>query len=61
MKHNFSLIQSVKINWFSIEKYFFPDESVKKQITESISENLTGSDLESTKFGPSLGHGKKFE
>ena len=28
----------------------FTDESVKRQITDSISENLTDSDLESTNF-----------
>ena len=40
--------ESVKINWFNSGKYFVTDESVKKQITGSISENLTDSDLEST-------------
>ena len=29
------------------EKYLFTNESVKRQITDSISENLTDSDLES--------------
>ena len=43
----FSLIQSVKINWFDSEKLFCTDESVKMQITGSIGENLTNSDLES--------------
>ena len=38
---------SVKFDWFDCEKYFFTDESVKRQITDSISENLTDSDLES--------------
>ena len=33
----------MKIDWFNSEKYFFTDESVKRQ----ISENLTDSDLES--------------
>ena len=42
-----SLIISVKIDWFNNEKYLFTDESVKRQITDSISENLTDSDLES--------------
>ena len=37
----------MKIDWFDSEKYFFTDESVKSQITDSISENLTDSDLES--------------
>ena len=39
--------ESMKINWFKSEKYFFTDESVKRQITDSTSENLTDSDLES--------------
>ena len=38
----------MKINWFNSENYFFTDESVKRQITDSISENFTDSDLEST-------------
>ena len=42
-----SKFESVKINWFNSEKYFFTDESVKRQITDSISENLTDSYLES--------------
>ena len=46
MKNIFSLIQSVKVNWFEREKYFWTDESVKMQITGSISENLTDSDTE---------------
>ena len=37
----------MKINWFNSEKYFFTDESVERQTTDSISENLTDSDLES--------------
>ena len=36
------------LNWLDSEKYFFTDESVKRQITDSISQNLTHSDLEST-------------
>ena len=47
VKSIFPLIQSVKINWFSNEKYFLKDESIKNQISDSISENLTDSDLES--------------
>ena len=43
----FSTDESVKINWFKNEKYIVTDESVKRQITDSISENLTDSDLES--------------
>ena len=38
------MIISVKIDWFDSEKYFFTDESVKRQNTDSISENLTDSD-----------------
>ena len=38
----------MKIDWFDSEKYFVTDESVERQITDSISENLTDSDLEST-------------
>ena len=37
----------MKINWFFSEKYFCTDESVKRQITDSTSENSTDSDLES--------------
>ena len=40
-------MQSVKINWFVSKKYFCTDESVIRQITDSISENLADSDLES--------------
>ena len=41
----------MKIDWFDSEIYiFFTDESVKRQITDSISENLTDSDLESSKY-----------
>ena len=39
--------ESVKMNWFNSENYFFTGESVKRQITDSSSENLTDSDLES--------------
>ena len=38
----------MKINRFVSGKYFCTDESVKRQITDSISENSTDSDLEST-------------
>ena len=48
VKNIFFTDESVKINWFNSETYFFTDESVKRQITDSISENLTNSDLEST-------------
>ena len=47
MKNIFFTDSSVKIDWFNTEKYFFTDESVKRQITDSFSENLTDSDLES--------------
>ena len=47
VKNIFFTGESVKINWFNSEKYFFTDESVKRKITDSISENLTDSDLES--------------
>ena len=47
MKNIFFTDESVKINGFKSEKYFFNDESVKRQLTDSISENLTDSDLES--------------
>ena len=36
------------INWFNSEIYFLNGESVKRQITDSISKNLTDSDLESS-------------
>ena len=42
----FPLIQLVIINWFNSEIYFLTGESVKRQITDSISKNLTDSDLE---------------
>ena len=35
------------MNWFVSEKHFYTDESVKRQIADSISENSTDSDLES--------------
>ena len=47
MKNIFFTDKSVKINWFNSEIYLFTVETVKKQITDSISENLTDSDLES--------------
>ena len=46
-----SQITSVKINWFVSEKYFCTDESGKRRITDSISENMTDLDLESNKGG----------
>ena len=47
VKKCFRLIQSVIINWFNSEIYFFTGESVKRKNTDSICENLTDSDLES--------------
>ena len=47
MKNIFSTDESVKINWFNSGKDH-TDESVKGQIIDSISENLTDSDLEGT-------------
>ena len=38
----------MKINWFNSEKYFSTDKSVKRKITDSISEKLTDSDLQRT-------------
>ena len=43
----------MKIDWWDSEKIFFTDELVKRQITDSINENLTDSDLESTICEPS--------
>ena len=43
----FPLIQLMIINSFNSEIYFLTGESVKRQITDSISKNLTDSDLES--------------
>ena len=51
VKNIFFIDESVEINWFNSEKYFFTDESVKRQITDSISQNLTDSDLESRALG----------
>ena len=48
VKNIFFTDEAVEINWFNSEKYVFTDESVKRQIPGSISENLTDSDLEST-------------
>ena len=47
VKNIFLTDESEKINCFNSEQYFFTDESVKRKITDSISENLTDSDLES--------------
>ena len=41
-------------------KYLFTDESVKRQITDSISENLTDSDLESRSCKFFLGVSRQF-
>ena len=50
----FPLIQLVIINWFNSEIYFLTGESVKRQNTDSISKNLTDSDLESKYLFASL-------
>ena len=50
MKIFFPLIQSVIINWFNSEIYFFTGKSVKKQTTDSICENLTDSNWESSEM-----------
>ena len=50
----FSTDEPLKINRFNREKYFFTAESVKRQITDSMSENLTDSDLESTCYALNL-------
>ena len=47
---NLNQSKSVEINWFVSEQYFCTDESVKRQITDSINENSTDSDLESIYF-----------
>ena len=47
VKTVFPLIQSVIINLFNSKIYFFTGESVKRQITDSVCENLTDSDSES--------------
>ena len=36
-----------KLTDLTVKNIFFTDQSVKRQITDSISENLTDSDLES--------------
>ena len=54
------MIQSVKINLFVSEKYFCTDESVKMQITDSISENWTDSNLESTHIYSNIFITRKF-
>ena len=41
VKNIFFTDESVEINWFNSEKYFFTDELVKRQITDSISQYLT--------------------
>ena len=53
MENILSTNESVKINWFDSKKIIFTDESVKGHITDSISENLTDSDLES-KYSPKM-------
>ena len=46
-KYFFLLINQWKLTDLTVKIIFFTDESVKRQITDSISENLTDSDLES--------------
>ena len=50
MKIFIPLIQLVIINRFNSEIYLLTGESVKRQITDSISKNSTDSDLESKAF-----------
>ena len=50
MEKYFFTAESVKIDWFNHEKYFSADESVKREISDSISENLTDSDLKSVYY-----------
>ena len=56
MKNIFPLILSVEFNRFNSVKYFFTDESVKRQINNSISENLTDLDLGSVKYVMKIYH-----
>ena len=44
----FSLIVQWKLTDLTVKNIVSTDDSVKRQITDSISENLTDSDLEST-------------
>ena len=44
------MITSVKINGFNSAKYFFTAKSMKRKITDLISENLTDLDLEREDF-----------
>ena len=44
----FSLINQWKLTDLTVKKIIFTDESVKGKITDSMSENLTDSDLESS-------------
>ena len=44
----FSLIKQWKLTDLRVKNIVFTDDSVKRQITYSISENLTDLDLEST-------------
>ena len=47
MKNIFSLLNQLISTDSSVKNIFFTGESVKRQITDSISENLTDLDLES--------------
>ena len=44
----FSLIKQWKLTDLKVKNLVSTDDSVKRQITDSISENLTDSDLESS-------------
>ena len=48
MKNIFPLMNQSKLTDWTVKNIFFTGESVKMQITDSISENLTNSDLESS-------------
>ena len=50
MKNNFPPINQSKLTDLILKNIFFTVESVKMQITDSISENLTNSDLESIRW-----------
>ena len=54
MTNIFSLTNQWKLTDLTVKYIFFAGESVKKQTTNSISENLTNSDLESTFSSPGL-------
>ena len=47
----FSLIKQWKLTDLTVENIISTNDSVKRQNTDSISENLTDSDLESSEYG----------